>query len=197
MAVLAFEDQQRRVLPQDALGALEYPEFRALDVDLQQRDSVARVEIIVEGDHRHRQGRKAVRLRCFVRQRRAGRMARGNEQLLIAGMRIDRLGFNGDIVESGGAADLGKTAGEFRLRLESDHPARPAPARQPGNKTALVGADVAGDVAGPQVPVDDPEFSGLIAESRLQRTKTKPDTFARQPGLEKGHRSAFGVRGAG
>ena len=124
-------------------------------------------------------------------------MTRGNEQFLLAGMRIDRLGFDGHIVEPDGAADLGQAAGQFRLRFEGDHPSRPAPARQPGNKTAFVGADVAGDIARAEVPADDIELGCLIAESGLQRAKTKPEAFARQPGLGKGHRSAFGVLGAG
>jgi hypothetical protein len=54
------------------------------------------------------------------------------------------------------------------------------PARNEGrvwsiDKTALVGADVAGDIPGAQVSTDDLELSFLIAESCLQCAQAKPE----------------------
>jgi len=88
-------------------------------------------------------------------------------------MRKDRFGLYGDIVEFHGPADRREARGEGRLRLERDHPAAPAPARQKQHETALVGADVADDVAGPQVPANDVEFGFLIAEPGLEPPRHK------------------------
>src|SRR6202000_975336 len=56
MAVLAFEHQERRVLAKNPLRTLQEAKFSAFDIDLEQRDLVDRIEIIVERDHWHRQG---------------------------------------------------------------------------------------------------------------------------------------------
>ena len=110
-------------------------------------------------------------------------MAGWNEQLLIAGMRIDRLGFDPHIVQSHRPTHVGEAPGEFRLRLEGDNPTAGAPARQPENKTALVGADVADDIAGADGAPDDIELGGLVAKPCLQRPNPKPDAFVGQPGF--------------
>ncbi|MEA2792947.1 MAG: hypothetical protein QOI87_327, partial [Bradyrhizobium sp.] len=56
---------------------------------------------------------------------------------------------------------------------------------------ALVGADITGDIARPQVPPDGFELGALIAKQGLQRPGPKPDTFGGKPSLENRHRSAF------
>ena len=91
-------------------------------------------------------------------------MARWHEQVHRAGTRIDRFGFDGHVVELQGSADLRESLCKLRLRLERDHPAVADPARQPKHKTALVGADVAGDIARLEMPPDRVEFGALIAQ---------------------------------
>ena len=120
-------------------------------------------------------------------------MACRNEQILRAGARIDRLGLDRHIVEFQRPTDRGEARCEYRLRLECDHPAVANPARQPVDETALVGADVAGDIARPEVAPDHVELGPLIAKQSLQRPGPKPDTLNRKPGLENGHRSTISI----
>ena len=114
-------------------------------------------------------------------------MAGGNEQFLIAGMRKDGPSLDRDIAKPDRAADLGERSRQFGLRLERDHAAIADPRRQPIDKTALVGADVADDIAGADVAPDDIELGCLIAKPRLQRPNPKPDAFIGKPGVENGH----------
>src|SRR3982075_2871458 len=118
-------------------------------------------------------------------------MAFRHEQVLIAGMLIDGLCFNLHIAKPDHPADVGEAAGQLRLRLERDHPAIPDPPRQPVDEAALVGADITGNIARPEVPPDNAELGSLIAKQGLQRPGPKPDTLGRKPGLENGHGSAF------
>src|ERR1700686_5396623 len=128
---------------------------------------------------------------------RAGLMAFWQKQVLIAGLRIDGFGFDLDVAKLYHAADVGEIAGQLRLRLKRDHPAIVDPPRQPIDEAALVGADVTGDIARPQVPPDHAKLGSLIAQQGLQRPGPKPDTFGRKPGLENRHRSAFAWHTAG
>src|ERR1700716_1887706 len=118
-------------------------------------------------------------------------MAFRHEQVLIAGMRLDGLCFNLHIAKPDHPADVGEAAGQLRLRLERDHPAIPDPPRQPVDEAALVGADITGNIARPEVPPDNAELGSLIAKQGLQRPGPKPDTLGRKPGPENGHGSAF------
>src|ERR1700730_15903245 len=188
MAVFALEDEQRRVLPQDPRRALHYLELGALDVDLQQRDLIVLGKIIVERDHRHRQGRETFRLDRLAMQRGAGLMTDRQIQIPVAGMRVNRLGFDPDVLELDGLADVGECVRQFRLRLERDHPAMTNPGRQPIDETALVGADVADDIAGPDVLANRSKFGLLIAKPGLQRPDAKAEALRGEPGLGDGHR---------
>src|SRR6202171_5948401 len=188
MAVFALEHEQWRVLPQDPRSALQYLELGALDVDLEQRDFIVLGKIIVERDHRHRQGRETFRLYRLAMQRGAGLMTDRQIQIPIAGMRIDGLGFDLDVVEIDGLADVGESVRQFRLRLERDHPAMTNPGRQPIDKTALVGADVADDIAGPDVLANRSKFGLLIAKSRFQCADAEAEARGSEPGLVDGHR---------
>src|SRR5216684_2836866 len=179
------------MLPQNSFGALQNPEFGALHVDLEQRDLVARAKIIVQRDHGHRQGCKAFPLQRGAMKGRAGLMASWQKQVLVAGLRIDGLGFDLDVAKLDDAADVYEIAGQLRLRLKRDHPAIVDPPRQPIDEAALVGADIAGDIARPQVPPDYEKLGSLIAQQGLQRPGPKPDTLGRKPGLENRHWSAF------
>jgi hypothetical protein len=49
-------------------------------------------------------------------------MAGREKQILFARMRIDRLGLDLHIAKLDRPADAGQAAGQFRLRLERDHP---------------------------------------------------------------------------
>src|SRR5476651_2106426 len=111
-------------------------------------------------------------------------MACWHEKVLIAGMRIGRLGFNRHVAEPDHAADAHEIAGQFLLRLERGHPTIPDPPRQPIDEAAFVGADVAGDIAWPEMPPDCDELRSLLAEQGLQRPNPKPDARGRKPGLE-------------
>lgn len=117
------------MLPENPLGALQDPELGALHVDLEQRDPIACVEIFVERYHRHRQGRETFRLLCQLSERRAGLMALRDEQVLIAGMRIDGFGFDVHVGKLDRPADIDECPRQLRLRLERDHPTIPTPAR--------------------------------------------------------------------
>src|ERR1700736_4327859 len=121
-------------------------------------------------------------------QRGAGLMTDRQIQIPVAGMRIDRLGFDLDVVELDGLADVGESVRQFRLRLERDHPAMTNPGRQPIDKTALVGADVADDIAGPDVLANRSEFGLLIAKSRFQCADAEAEARGSEPGLVDGHR---------
>src|ERR1700736_1090230 len=189
--IFALENQQGRVLSQNPLGALQNPEFGALDVDLEQREPVALAKIIVQRDHWHGQGCEAFRFQRRAMKRRAGLMAFWQKQVPIAGLRIDGFGFNLDVAKLYHAEDVLEIAGQLRLWLERDHPAIPHPPREPVDEAALVGADITGDIARPKVPPDKAELGSLIAKQGLQRPGPKPDTLGRKPGLEDGHRSAF------
>ena len=189
VAVLAFEHQQRGTLPQNPFRALQHSEFGAFDIDLEQCDIGVFAEIIVERDQRHRQGREGLRPQRGLTKRRAGLMAGREKQILFARMRIDRLGFDLHIAKLDRPAHVGQTAGQFRLRLERDHAATPDPARQPIDEATLVGADVADDVARPDVAADHVKLGLLVAKPRLQRANPKPDAFGGKPGLQNGRRA--------
>src|ERR1700688_858597 len=122
-------------------------------------------------------------------QRRAGLVAFGDEQILIAAMRVDGFGFNLHIAKLDRPAGVHDRARQLRLRLERDHSAITDPAGQPIDETALVGPDVADDIARPDVPPDEIELGLLITKPRLQRANPKPDTLGRKPGMDNGHRS--------
>jgi hypothetical protein len=121
----------------------------------------------------------------------AGLMAFRQKQVLMAGARIDGFGFNLDVAKLYHAADVYEIAGQLRLRLKRDHPAIVDPPRQPIDEAALVGADITGDIARPQVSPDRAELGSLVAQQGLQRPGPKPDTLGRKPGLENRHRSAL------
>src|ERR1700737_2431889 len=121
-------------------------------------------------------------------QRGAGLMTEPQIQGPGAGMRIDRLWFGLDVVELDGLADVGESVRQFRLRLERDHPAITNPGRQPIDKTALVGADVADDIAGPDVLANRSKFGLLIAKSRFQCADAEAEARGSEPGLVDGHR---------
>ena len=118
-------------------------------------------------------------------------MAEGEKQVPLAGMRENCLGLDRHIVKSRGAANSSQAPGQIGLRFERDDAAMTNPARKPVDEAPLVGADVAGDIARPQVGGDDPEFGRLIAEPRFQRAKAKAETLIGQPRLKKRHRSTL------
>jgi hypothetical protein len=184
MPILALEDEQWGVLAQNPLGALQNPELGSLDVDLEQRHAFLFVKIVVQGDQRHRQRCKALRLHRLAMKRGTRLMTCRHEKVLIAGMRIDGLGFNRHVAKPDRPADPGESPRQFWLRLERNHPAIPNPARQPIDETALVGADVADHIAGTNMPADNVELGPLVAKPRLQRANPKPETFGRKPCLE-------------
>ena len=124
-------------------------------------------------------------------QGRAGLLAYWDIQIMIAGMRIDGFGFDLHVAKLDRPADVLQAVGQVWLWLERNHPAIPAPARQPVDEAALVGANVADDVTWPDVPPDNFELGFLIAKSCLQRSNPKPDTLGRKPGLETRHGSTF------
>src|SRR5450631_659913 len=120
-------------------------------------------------------------------------MTEWQEQVLIAGMRIGRLGFNRHVTKPDHAADVHQIAGQVRLRLERDHPAIPDPTRKPIGEATLVGADITDDIARTEMPPDCDELRSLIAKEGLQRANPKPDALGREPSLENRHRLALSI----
>jgi len=120
-------------------------------------------------------------------KRRAGLMAGRKKQVLIARMRIDSLCFNLDVAKLDRPADVDQITGQLRLRLERDHPAIPNPARQPIDEAALIGANVADDIARQEAPPDNAELGSLVAKPRLQGSNPKADTLGSKPGLKNRH----------
>src|SRR6266700_5690415 len=184
MAVLTLEDEQWRTLAQYSLGPLQNVELGAFGVDLEQPDLVVFAEIFIQRYQRHGEGFEVLAFERLAAKRRPGLMAPRHEQILHAGMRIDGFGFHLHIVEFDDPADFLQTARQFRLRLESDDAAIPAPARQPIDETALVGPDVTGDIGGMQMLTDDAEFDLLITKTCLQRSDPEPDAPGCKPGSD-------------
>ena len=150
------------MLSENPIRAPENPELGALHVDLEQRDRIFFVEIIIQREQRHSQDSKALRLQRVVMQGRAGLLAYWDIQIMIAGMRIDGFGFDLHVAKLDRPADVLQAVGQVWLWLERNHPAIPAPARQPVDEAALVGANVADDVTWPDVPPDNFELGFLM-----------------------------------
>ena len=94
------------MLSENPIRAPENPELGALHVDLEQRDRIFFVEIIIQREQRHSQDSKALRLQRVVMQGRAGLLAYWDIQIMIAGMtnsKTSRFGLPVAVAAGGGS----------------------------------------------------------------------------------------------